>query len=503
MGGPPSSSVSGKCSSSPPQNRSQFSQSKQSPASEGSSGPENSSKSAEWLSLDATEPFPSGLFRVPIPDVVFTKMPEMSDSALRCLLALLHLSFRFDPEESEWVRPERQFSRSDIEEATGLSSQGTRNGLDELQSIGWMEVDRSGRSHQYQLLLDVPDQRFTYVPTALLEQAADVGSGTDLRVVLAVLRRTWGWTSHTTDPQSGEQETVHDRWAQLSNRELASATGRSQTAAGQAAQALQGEWIERVRPGNGAYQYRFLLERIQDYLSDRPEEESSFSGDTPNDLSPHRQNSGTPSFNKESFSRDKQENQNKNTGDTHSKESSRNEADAVLTDNSSKQTVASEETRQTSSSSTKTPPPDFTGLSPEKRDLAEKLSNVGIWAGRIAEVLSRFSTGRIRANFYLYRRRSAEQAIRKPGAWLYKAITDGYALLDSNADKPKGSEPAAPGSLPPLEHKDTVSEAKKDAYVTQGTSEEQFHRCPSGRGGLDERQFMYFDPEIGGPTRRV
>ncbi|PSR04113.1 MAG: hypothetical protein BRD54_02490, partial [Bacteroidetes bacterium SW_8_64_56] len=109
----------------------------------------------------------------------------------------------------------------------------------------------------------------------------------------------------------------------------------------------------------------------------------------------------------------------------------------------------------------------------------------------------------------------AEQTIRKPGAWLYKAITDGYALPGSSTGEPegspeggsegspKGNRPTAPGSLPPLEHKETLSEAKKDQYVAQGTSEERFHRCPSGRSGPEERRFMYFDPAVGGPERRV
>jgi hypothetical protein len=426
-------------------------------------------------------------------------MPEMSDSALRCLLALLHLSFRFEPEESEWVRPKRQFSRSDIEEATGLSSQGTRNGLDELQSIGWMEVDRSGRSHQYQLLLDVPDQRFTYVPTALLEQVADVGSGTKLRVVLAVLRETWGWTCRESDPQRGEQETVHDRWAQLSNRELASVTGRSQTAAGQSAQALQGEWIERVRPGNGAFQYRFLPDRIAGSTG----EESSVSEENTNDLAPDRQKSGTPSFNKENSCRDKHRRQKENSGNPSDKEASPSEADAMPTENSPDDTPHPEVRRQKSRSATEVPPPNFSDLPPEKQDLTEKLSNVGLWAGRIAEILNRFSTERIQANFQLYRRRSAEQTIRNPGAWLYKAVTDGYALSDSSPYNPEGSETAAPGPLPPLEHKETLSEARRDEYVARGISEERFHRCPSGRENPDERRFMYFDPEVGEPTRRV
>ena len=482
----------------------QFTESQQSNPPQGSSRPGNNlgppdQLSPGELSLDATESFPTGLFRVPIPNAVFAKMPDVSDSALRCLLALIHLSFRFEPEKSEWVCPDRQFSRSDIEEASGLSDQGARNGLSELESLGWIRIDRGGRSHQHQLLLEVPQSRFTYVPTALLEQASEVGSGTALRVILAVLRRTWGWTSQRSNPPNGQQETVHDRWAQLSNRELANATGRSETAVGQAAQSLQGEWTQRVRPGNGAYQYRFLPEAVGDY----PEEESSFSEGNANDLTPDRQKSGTPSFSKESSCRDKHKRQDKNTGDTPSEEPPLSEPDAVPTDNSSQQVTASEESSQTPSPNGEAPPPDFTGLPPEKQDLAEKLSNVGIWAGRIAEVLSRFSTERIRANFQLYRRRTAEQTIRKPGAWLYAAITDEYALPGSSPDESEGSASAAPGSLPPLEHKGTLSEAKKDAYVAQGIDEERFHRCPSGRSGPEERRFMYFDPAVGGPERRV
>ncbi len=480
----------------------QFTKSQQSSRSQGPSPAEE--LPSDELSLDATKPFPPGLFRVPIPDKVFAKMPDISDSALRCLLGLLRLSFRYEPEKSEWVCPERQFSRSDVEAAAGLSSQGTRDGLDELQSLRWTEVDRGGRSHQHRLLLEVPDRRFTYVPTALLEQASlkgtsGIGSGTELRVLLAVLRHTWGWTSRRADPHSGREEPVHDRWTQLSNRELARATGRSETAVRQAAQRLNGRWIERVRPGNGPYQYRFLPKRVGDTDGGEP----SFSEGTANDLSPDRQNSGTPTFNRESLSRDKHGEQKESDGDTPGEESSFPGPDAMPANNTSGQPAASETTDKTSGSNTKVPPPDFTGLPPEKRDLADKLSNVGIWAGRIAEVFSRFSTGRIRANFELYRRRSAEETIRSPGAWLYAAITDGYALPDSNADKPEGKSSEALGTLPPLEHKETLSEAKKDAYVAQGISEKRFHRCPSGRCGPDEVRFMYFDPEVGGPTRRV
>jgi hypothetical protein len=146
------------------------------------------------------------------------------------------------------------------------------------------------------------------------------------------------------------------------------------------------------------------------------------------------------------------------------------------------------------------PSPDFNDLSSEKRALAEKLANVGVWAGRIAEILSRFSRSRIRANFELYRRRAAEQTIRKPGAWLHEAITEGYALQPSGEERP-GEAPK--GGLPALKHKETVSEAKKEACVARGIPEERFHRCLSGSGAGGEPQFMYFAPDEGGPTRRV
>ena len=474
--------------------------------------------SPDELSLEVTEPFPPGLFRVPVPNAVFAEMPELSDSALRCLLALIHLSFRFDPAQSKWVCPERTFSRSDIEEASGLSDQGVRNGLSELESLRWADVDRSGHSHQHQLLLCVPERRFTYVPTALLEQAtlggtSGVSSGTELRVLLAVLRQTWGWTHRQVDPQSGREEPVHDRWAQLSNRKLAQDTGRSKTAVRQATQRLNGEWIQRVRPGNGPYQYRFLPERTRS----QPEEEASFSEENANDLTLDRQNSGTPTFSRKSLPRDKHMRQEENASATSEREPSSGETGAVPTQNSSRRAAASGTEEQTSEPTGNAPPPDFSELSFEKRALAEKLSNVGVWAGRIAELLSRFSARRIQANFQLYRRQSAEQTIRNPGAWLCKAITDGYALPDSDLGKPSVDDPGAseresgnastPGSLPPLEHKEIVSEAKKDRYVGQGVSEGRFQRCLSERAsGEDrpaERRFMYFDPEMGGPDRRV
>ncbi|MCS3632581.1 hypothetical protein GGP55_003199 [Salinibacter ruber] len=477
------------------------------------------------LSLDATEPFPPGLFRMPVPNAVFGRMPEMSDSALRCLLALIHLSFRFDPAEGEWTSAEGWLSRSDVEAASGLSDQGTRNGLSQLESIGWARADRSGQGYRYQLALGVPTARFTQVPTALLDKLPALDTGAGLRVVLAVLRGTWGWTSKEMDPQSGALQAVHDRWTELSSRALAKMTGRSKTAVTRAAKALQGTWIGRVRPGNGACKYRFLPEAVGDASSrssssnssgsssgsssENSRDSDSFCAGSANDLTPDRQNSDPPSFSKENSSRDKHVQASNKSKPKQRVEPSSGEDCAVPTEKSQKagrraasdngRSESGQHKRQTSGRGS--PSADFGDLPPEKRDLAEKLANVGVWAGRIAELLSRFSCSRIRANFQLYRRRAAEQTIRKPGAWLHEAITEGYALQPSGENSP--GRPSKESSLPSLEHKETVSRAEKEEYTAEGIPKDRFHRCLSGPSGGNGPRYMYFDPEARGPTPRV
>jgi hypothetical protein len=482
--------------------------------------------SPEKLSLEATEPFPPDLFRVPVPNTVFSEMPEMSDSALRCLLALIHLSFRFDPAEDTWVHAGEWLSRSDVETECGLSCQGTRNGLSELENKGWTDVDRSGQGYRHRLTLSVPDRRFTYVPTALLEGASELASATELRVVLAVLRETWGWTDRETDPESGQKQTVHDRWTRLSAEDLAEATGRSTSAVKDAAKALQGRWIGRTRPGNRAYQYRFLPEAVGDTLGEDPgetpkenteenaedntdvEENAKEDGPacraTANDLAPDRQNSGPPSFKEESLTRDKHSQTPENGRGSQPEASPAETGDAVPADFSSggDRSGAEDQRRpgqESSPGGTRQRGPDFEDLPPEKQDLARKLSNVGVWAGRIADLLSRFSRGRIEANFQLYRQRAQEQTIRKPGAWLYKAIAEGYALpgAESNGEGSSSAERAVPN------HKEILSEARKDTYVAQGIAKERFRRCLSPDRSSPEPQFMYFAPEEEGPERRV
>jgi hypothetical protein len=425
--------------------------------------------------LQATEPFPDGLFRVPVPDTVFAEMPDLSDAALRSLLALLHLSFRFDPAESTWVHAGDWLLRRDVEAASGLSDQGTRNGLNELDAAGWIEVDRSGRSHQYQLLTEVPERRFTYLPSSLLEAAPRINSGTELRVVLAVLRQTWGWTSRVPGGRGGDgrggPRVVHDRWAALSAGRLRRMTGRSTAAIKTAAQALQGRWIERVRPGHGAYQYRFLPEAIGDGSGDP----SSFSAATANKLPPDRQRNTPPSSNKESSSsRQQARAPDPNSSPSPARpQGSPERGDAVPMDQ----------------------------IPPDQRPLARKLLNVGVWPRRIPALLRRFSAGRIEANFHLYRQRATEETIHRPGAWLNRAITQGFAPYTTGADTDTPSDQLVANDkpLPPLTDKTRVSEAVKSAYVDRGTPESAFHLCKPGSA----KPYMYFDPEGDGPTRRV
>lgn len=135
--------------------------------------------------------------------------------------------------------------------------------------------------------------------------------------------------------------------------------------------------------------------------------------------------------------------------------------------------------------------------------MARKLANVGVWPRRIVEVLRRYASERIEANFQLYRRRAAEDVIHRPGAWLYRAITQGFAgyTTGTTADGRKAprSKSTTGRSLPPLTDTTRVSGAVKDAYVDRGMPESAFHLCKPG----SEKPYMYFDPEGDGPTRRV
>jgi hypothetical protein len=414
---------------------------------------------------------------MPIPDHLFAEMPRLSDSALRALLAMTHLSFRYDPEAGQWVKPERTFSRADVQAECTLSSQGTRNGLDELEEAGYVGVDRSGQSYEHELKMGVPSSRFTYVPTDLFEEASSL-SGPELRLVLAVLRATWGWT--TDLPETAAPE--HRRWAQLSTRALSELTGRSGTSVKKAAQKLQGTWLRRRRPTSGTYHYRFRSEVLTTETA--PEQGGSTPGEVavqkrqkavfsmglPNDLPPDRQQSDPP---RRGRIERRLETSAKHTATperadrTQENSPSPSGRSAVREGKSPRERPGGSDRSEESSI-------DLTGFSDRKRELGQKLVNVGVWPRRIPELLGRFSTERIEANFELFRKRAP--GVRDGGAWLTAAIEGGFALpspSESDVETTSSTETSAEGRADTLPAPGTkVSETRRRALLEAGLATE-------------------------------
>ncbi len=569
------------------------------------------------LDLEATEPFPPGLFRMPVPNRVFSDMPRLGDAALRCLLSLFRLSFRFDPGESQWTCPRTWLLRRDLQKETGLSDQGTRRGLSELTENGWAEADRSGQAYQWRLRASVPTKRFTYVPTSLLSRAPEFPTGAALRTALAVLRETWGWThpresastgstetpdstggqpshrdtsrrdasrrdasygaSHREtscrdascrdagDPDGGEENSrkhVHQKWARLSHRDLASATGRSETAVKEAAEALQGQWLCRRRPVHGAFYYRIRPEALapgpspgstsgsREESRKSPREEGRASPDSASETAsptagPANETGGgsptdwhPPPYVREFLGRDKQSAPASPDRSSEKNSEARGPAEttsAMLEDENPSRDAPPDGPEQQRSSSGS---PDFSAFPEEKQALGEKLINAGIWPGRAHECLRRYSTARVAANFDLWRTRkndSGAPEIENDGAWLCMAITDGYANASPGRSSPERSfpehssseqrcsqgsspnptspQPNGPGAegqseevSPPPEpsHKQRVSPREKAALIRQyeEITSGQFHRFRHGESSTEE-QFLYFDPAVGDPDPRV
>ncbi len=474
------------------------------------SGDPGQPTSPDGVDPEATEPFPPDLFRLPVQNKVFGQMPEISDAALRCLLALIHQSFRFDPETSTWTCPGKSFSRRDIERKAGLSDQGARNGLASLEEAGWVNVDRSGRGYRYTLCMEVPTQRYTYVPTTLLEKASELPSTTALRAVLAVLRATWGWTSKENGSDEKRSKTVHRRWAEISTSRLSRLTGRSEPALREATSALEGECICRVQPGQGAYLYRLLADAFEPGNKDACEEESrsekaSSNPPTPNEVTPDRQQSYPPSSYKENFYRDKQ------PTEVDSKENAKTQDESPETD----EEPAVPDSQKKSGTGTDT---DLSQFSDKKQSLGRKLINAGVWPDRAKECLGRYSAPRIEANFELFRERAPE--IEDHGAWLCAAITGGYADLSRGSKRkglPTGSgegeekrseedSSSAHNDRPVKrpDHKEKVTARRKHRLIRQHPKieAEQFHRYRHAESP-DTEQFLYFDPAEKGPDRRV
>jgi hypothetical protein len=494
----------------------QFTKSKQS-----HSGDPGQKPPSEGIDPEATELFPPDLFRLPVPNEVFGQMPEMSDAALRCLLALIHQSFRFDPESSTWTCSGESFSRREIERKTSLSDQGTRNGLASLEEAGWVNVDRSGRGYRYALRMEVPTQRYTYVPTTLLEKDSELPSTTALRAVLVVLRATWGWTSKEDDSDENRSKTVHRRWVEISTSRLSRLTGRSEPALREAIRALEGEWISRAQPSRGAYLYRLLPDALgpesepackEGSPEENRSEKLSSKPRIPNEVTPDRQQSYPPSSYRESSCRDKQPTEVNSNGSAKTQTEPTETKEVHAVPDSQNESGREEAT-------------DLSQFSDRKRSLGRKLINAGIWPNRAKECLQRYSASRIEANFELFRERAPE--IDDHGAWLCTAITEGYANVPGDAqpkgtfggetssqDSPEGSQGRSNRDFPRKsqtargdrhlpDHKEKISARRKQALIRHRSEvkAEHFHRFRYAESP-DKAQFLYFDPTVGGPRQR-
>jgi hypothetical protein len=490
-----------------------------------------------------------------MPDAIIGEMPKMTDSALRSLLGLIRLSFRFDPEKKVWVCPDRTFLRSAIETESGLSGQGTRNGLEELEELGYVSIDRSGRSHEHALEIGVPTSRYTYVPTGLLEAPSLLG--TDLRLILAALRTTWGWTTNPAETSSTEQtgstkrgappehdRLQHKRWAQLSTAALAQLTGRSETAVKEAARRLNGTWLQRRRPTSGAYYYRFRSEVLSEaaleeatetaaaraeaanveatkavstgseerYLRVKKKTDAVFSMGIPNDLAPDRQQSDSPhrgTIESSSKRSAKQCARFKQTAaDEKGPHFPRRDSAVLGSGNrppgSTKKPAQSPQTRQTRPKQNPHRGPEerciqnnqvsLTGFSDQKQELGQKLANAGIWPSAIPELLGRFSAGRIEANFELFRKRAPQ--VQNQGAWLRTAIEEGYALPSSVSSLEETSSeetPSVRGSDGDRKNGNSPSKSVPEP----GTKVSETRRRELIRRGLateaDFERFAYYD----------
>jgi hypothetical protein len=448
-----------------------------------------------------------------VPDEVFAEMSELTDSAVRVLLEMIRLSFRFEPEKASWVKPDRTFTRSEIEAKCGLSCQGTRNGLEELADSGYVSQDKTGRSYEHELEIGVPTSRYTYVPTALLDAASGLG-GTELRLTLAVIRTTWGWTT-----DNGDDPPTHRRWAQLSISELARKVGRSETAVKEAASGLQGRLLERLRPNGGAYHYRFLPEAIGPQAADgeaskpRPEagalrvrtkKRASISMGIANELAPDRQNSAPPfiiGIERESSREAKQGSRKRSASQKPPENGHQSREDAMPEENDSptnrdgnpsRRRRPPRERRRTrgpshsagratagenaeDNSGGNAGSPDLSRFPGRLQPLGEALINAGVNAGQVPGLLTRFSAERIEANFELFRRRAP--SVKRPGAWLYSAITQGYAVPSPSGGDGTESTGGPLGSEGVPEPGTKVSETRKRELIRRGlATDDEFDR---------------------------
>lgn len=114
---------------------------------------------------------------------------------------------------------------------------------------------------------------------------------------------------------------------------------------------------------------------------------------------------------------------------------------------------------------------DLDPFSKQLQALGQFLETAGVRPRCIPRLLTRFSAKRIEANIQLYRHRAP--SVDRPGAWLYTAITEGYALPSPSQSESSGRESRseAQDSLLP-ESGTKVSETRKRDLIRQGLAQE-------------------------------
>lgn len=79
--------------------------------------------------------------------------------------------------------------------------------------------------------------------------------------------------------------------------------------------------------------------------------------------------------------------------------------------------------------------------------------------------------------------------MNRPGAWLYRAITDGYALPEAPGDASANDR-----SSPDLSHGDKLTAEERRERVLQGADPECFQRYRFASPD-DPREFLYLAPD--------
>jgi len=196
--------------------------------------------------------FPDEVFRAPVPDAVFSSLDDLSGCAARLCLVLMEAAYSYDPDAGQWRASPKYWAAPQLDARAdmGMSNESVRRAAKELERRGWVDVQDVGGRAVYRWALDVPRERYTPVPVALMREHARL-SHSAVVVLLAVYRVTWGWTVRE------DGTTKHRRTEALSTAQMGEITGLSAPTVRSAAQELSTIGaIERTREPGQPYQWR-------------------------------------------------------------------------------------------------------------------------------------------------------------------------------------------------------------------------------------------------------